>query len=134
MDLRIRIPPAELFDAIDDMLCAINTYHDNSIQRYLINICNEFPGFLDNAYKRKQYILNKAVECNNEIAVKTLLQYCFAEKWINVPDADKRTPMLWSIVKRNIEISHILIKYGANITSFETLLRLLYMNLESDLY
>lgn len=131
MDLHIEIPPTELYEKIENILWELRYNDEESIQEFLTNACQEFPGIIDIAYRRKRYILHKAVKYNNQYAVGTLLRSCGARKWINYPDKKQRTPIQIAITEKNVEISNSLVIYGANITKFTTMRDLMSMKWES---
>ena len=130
MILRIRIPPTDLLEAIDDIMYAIKHTRDTSIHTFLLLRLQTFPTLLHEAYNRKQFLLHKAVKYNNLHAIRTFLGSSWGGSWINLPDRHGNTPILLALANKRMDIVSELITHGATIAQFSIMKRILQLKWE----
>lgn len=124
MNLRIRTPPSELLERMEDIIYDIKHTKDVSIQTFLIDTFRIYPDLMKEAYRQKRFILHKAVKHNNLHAIHALLKTSWGETYLNVLDKHGNTPMLLALANKNIDIVNKLIAHGASITEFSIMKRI----------
>jgi hypothetical protein len=128
MILRIRIPPADLLERIEDCMYAAKHTKDASVQTFLIETIRIYPNFVKEAYLRKRFILHRAIKHNNLYAIHALLNSLgWNEACINMPDKHGNTPILLALANKHTEVVNKLVAYGANITEFSIMKKILQL-------